>query len=135
MAVAGSVFLQCRLDKRFILDIVFIEGLILETVIGVYDWERNVRQKLSFDIEMGFDISDAALCDNLEDTLNYAEVADDLQAMARDHDFQLLEAFVGKVIDTVSEKYQLPWIKITVRKLGAVANAASVGLVVERGSR
>jgi dihydroneopterin aldolase len=116
-------------------DIVFIEDLVVETVIGVYDWERNVRQKLSFDIEMGFDISDAILSDNLKDTLNYAEVAESVRALADSHDFQLLESFTGVLIESLQKKYALSWIKIKVRKLGAVANAASVGLIVERGSR
>ncbi len=117
------------------MDTVFIEGLTVETVIGVYDWERNVRQTLSVDLEMGFDVANAMVSDNLNDTLNYAEVANDIQQLAGNHQCLLLEAFVGILLDQLILKYHLPWVRIKVRKLGAVANAASVGLVVERGSR
>lgn len=118
-----------------VISTVFIEGLKVETVIGVYEWEKSILQTLVLDIEMAFDFSKAITSDKLEHTLNYAAVADYCQDFAKIHRFELIEAFSGNLAQELRDKFSLPWIKMIVRKPTAVANSLAVGLTLEFGER
>jgi len=121
------------------MDIVFIHDLQIETVIGIYDWERKIRQTISLDIEMATDISKAAKSDDksddIEDTLSYKTVAKRLIEFVQQSEFELVEALAEKICSIVMDEFAVPWVKLTLHKPGAVRGSKSVGVIIERGSR
>lgn len=117
------------------MDIVFIEQLTVMTFIGVYDWEQSRRQKLVFDIEMGWDNGPAAQSDNVDDCLSYADVSEAVLSFVSNHRFALVERVAGEVADLLERQFNLPWLRIKVSKPGAVPQAKSVGVIIERGNR
>ncbi|AWH88311.1 bifunctional dihydroneopterin aldolase/7,8-dihydroneopterin epimerase [Limnobaculum parvum] len=117
------------------MDIVFIEQLSVITTIGVYDWEQTIRQKLIFDIEMGWDNRKAASSDNVCDCLSYADVSEAVIGKVENERFALVERVAEEVADLLMQRFSIPWIRIKVSKPGAVAAAKQVGVIIERGSR
>jgi len=117
------------------MDIVFINDLRIETIIGIYDWERKVRQTISLDLEMGADIRTAAGTDAIDDTLNYKAVAKRLIAFVGDSEYQLVETLAEKIAAIVLDEFDVPWVRLTVHKPGAVRGSRDVGVIIERGSR
>jgi dihydroneopterin aldolase len=117
------------------MDIVFINDLRIETIIGIYDWERKVKQTISLDLEMGTDIRKSAATDAIEDTLNYKAVAKRLIAFVEDSEYLLVETLAEKIADIVLSEFTVPWLKLTVHKPGAVRGSRDVGVIIERGSR
>jgi 7,8-dihydroneopterin aldolase/epimerase/oxygenase len=116
-------------------DIVYIRGLKIDTVIGVYDWERDIRQTLVLDLEMASDTRRGAATDAIEDALDYAAISDAITALVAGSDFQLLESVAEAVSSLVMEQFAVPWLRLRVGKPGAVAAADDVGVVIERGER
>ncbi len=117
------------------MDIVFIHDLQIETVIGIYDWERKIRQIISLDIEMATDISKAAKSDDIDDALSYKTVAKRLIDFVEQSEFELVEALAEKICAIILEEFQVPWVKLTLHKPGAVRGSKSVGVIIERGNR
>lgn len=117
------------------MDRVLIEGLSVETVIGVYDWERSIRQRLVLDLEMASDIRLAAAGDDLDKTLNYAAISTRIGEFAEASNFGLVETFAERLAALLREEFAIPWLRMTLRKPGAVANATAVGVCIERGQR
>ncbi len=117
------------------MDIVFIHALQIETVIGIYDWERKIRQKISLDIEMATDIAKAAKSDNIDDALSYKTVAKRLIDFVEESEFELVEALAEKICSIIMEEFAVPWVKLTLHKPGAVRGSKSVGVIIERGQR
>ncbi len=116
-------------------DIVFINDLRIETIIGIYDWERKVKQTISLDLEMGTDISKSAETDAIEDTLNYKAVAKRLIAFVGESEYQLVETLAERITDIVLTEFRVPWVRLTVHKPGAVRGSRDVGVIIERGKR
>lgn len=117
------------------MDIVFIKDLRIETIIGIYDWERRVKQTISLDLEMAADIRAAAATDSIEDTLNYKAVAKRLIAFVGESQYQLVETLAEKIADIVLTEFGVAWLKLTVHKPGAVRGSRDVGVIIERGNR
>ncbi|HEV2212597.1 MAG TPA: dihydroneopterin aldolase [Gammaproteobacteria bacterium] len=117
------------------MDIVFIRELKVDTVVGIYDWERRIRQSVVLDIEMGSEIARAAKTDHIEDALDYKAVAKRVAGYVRESEFQLVETMAEKVAELVMQEFKVPWIKITLNKPGAVSGSRSVGVTIERGKR
>ena len=117
------------------MDIVFIHDLKIETVIGIYDWERKIRQTISLDLEMGTDIAMAAKSDNIDDTLSYKTVAKRLIDFVEQSEFELVEALAEEICAIVRTEFDVPWVKLTLHKPGAVRGSNSVGVIIERGER
>jgi dihydroneopterin aldolase len=117
------------------MDTVFINDLRIETIIGIYDWERKVQQTISLDLEMGTDIRKSAETDAIEDTLNYKAVAKRLIAFVGDSEYQLVETLAEKIAEIVLSEFDVPWLKLTVHKPGAVRGSRDVGVIIERGNR
>ena len=117
------------------MDIVFIHDLQVETVIGIYDWERKIRQTISLDIEMATDISKAAKSDDIEDTLSYKTVAKRLIEFIEQSEFELVETLAEKICRIVLDEFSVPWVKLTLHKPGAVSGSRSVGVMIERGNK
>lgn len=117
------------------MDIVFINDLRIETIIGIYAWERKVKQTVSLDLEMGADIGRAAGSDAIEDTLDYKAVAKRLIAFVEASEYQLVETLAEKCAAIVLSEFDVPWLKLTLRKPGAVRGSRDVGVIIERGGR
>jgi dihydroneopterin aldolase len=117
------------------MDIVFISDLRIDTLIGIYGWERRIRQTISLDLEMGADIRKAAATDAIEDTLNYKAVAKRLIDFVGNSEYQLVETLAEEIAAIVLHEFAVPWLKLTVHKPGAVRGSRDVGVVIERGSR
>lgn len=117
------------------MDIVFIRDLRIDTVIGIYDWERRIKQTLRLDLEMGTDIRKAGETDAIEDTLDYKAVAKRVIAFVEQSEFQLVEAMAERIAGLLMEEFGIPWLRLTLGKPGAVRGAKEVGVVIERGRR
>ncbi len=117
------------------MDIVFIRELRANTVIGVYDREREVRQTVVLDLEMASDNRLAAASDDLGDTLDYAAVSARLLAFIENSEFQLLETMAEQAAAIVLDEFEVPWLRLRLRKPGAVAQARDVGILIERGQQ
>lgn len=116
-------------------DIVFIEGLEVDTVIGAYDWERDIRQCLSLDLRFAWDNRAPAAQDDLDKALDYAQVSQRIQAFAGASRFQLVETFAERLAATLMDDYGITWLWLKVTKPGAVPAARGVGVEIERGCR
>ncbi|NRN28008.1 bifunctional dihydroneopterin aldolase/7,8-dihydroneopterin epimerase [Photorhabdus heterorhabditis subsp. aluminescens] len=114
------------------MDIVFIEELVVITTIGVYDWEQTVEQKLVFDIEMGWDNKRASSSDNVEHCLDYAKVSEAVINHVENQNFALVERVAEEVAELLLNRFNSPWIRVKVSKPGAVAQARQVGVIIER---
>ena len=114
------------------MDKVFIEALEIETVIGIYDWERKVRQPLLFDVEMGFDNRVPAGSDAIADTLNYKSVSKRLIAFVSESSFQLVETLAERCAALILDEFGVSHVRIKLSKPGAVRGARAVGVIVER---
>jgi dihydroneopterin aldolase len=117
------------------MDIVFLRDLRIDAVIGIYDWERRVRQTLVFDLEMGADVARAAASDRIEDTLNYKAVAKRLMEFVGSSEFELVETLAEQCARIIREEFGVPWLRLTLNKKGAVRGATDVGVIIERGTR
>lgn len=117
------------------MDIVYIRDLRIDTVIGVFDWERNIKQTLSFDIEMATDIRQAAATDDLQYTINYKAVSDRVIEFVEGFNPQLIETLAEAIAQLIMKEFNVPWLKLQVSKAGAVRAARDVGLVIERGKK
>ena len=117
------------------MDIVFIRELRADTVIGVYDWERNVRQSVVLDLEMAADNRRAAASDQIEDALDYAAISARVLSFVEGSEFQLIETMAEQVAAIVIREFGVPWLRLRLAKPGAVASARDVGVVIERGER
>jgi len=114
-------------------DKVFIQGLSIQTTIGFFEWEKQIKQTLVFDIEMAWDIKPAAANDELAKTLDYADVSVEIDKFANANPVDLIETLAERLANHLMARYQIPWLKLTVGKPGAVHNAQTVGVVIERG--
>ncbi len=117
------------------MDIIFIRELRIETTIGVHPWERQIRQTLLADVELGTDIRPAAATDCLDDTLNYQAVAQRISAFAAASDVQLVETLGEQIAELLRQEFAVSWLRLTLRKPGALRDAREVGIIIERGSR
>ncbi|MGO1298136.1 MAG: dihydroneopterin aldolase [Vibrio sp.] len=115
------------------MDKVFIDQLEVIATIGVYDWEQQIKQKLTLDIDMAHDNRPAGLSDNVADALDYATVSQAILQHVEDGAFLLVERVAEEVADLVMSRFNVPWIRVKVSKPKAVAQARSVGVVIERG--
>jgi len=117
------------------MDTIFLHELEIETIIGIYDWERTTPQTVSIDLEMAWDTARAAESDDIADTLDYKVVAKRLIAVVGESRFQLVEALAERVAEIVLGEYSVPWVRVTLHKPGAVRGSRDVGVVIERGAR
>ena len=115
------------------MDIVYIRDLQVDTIIGIYDWERDVRQTISLDLDMAADISKAAQSDNIDDALNYKAVAKRLISFIEGSNCLLVERLAEEVAQIVIAEFNVPWVRLRLSKPGALRGSRDVGLILERG--
>ena len=117
------------------MDIIFLHELKVDAVIGIWDWERKIRQTVVIDLEMATDIRKAAATDSVDDTLNYKLVAKRVQQFVSDSEFQLVETLAEEIATIVIDEFGVPWVRVRVNKPGAIRGAKDVGVLIERGER
>ena len=115
-------------------DRVFVEDLRIETVIGIFDWEREIRQVVSLDLEMAFDIRQAAASDAIGDALDYKAVSKRMIQFVESSEFQLVETLAERCAEVVLREFPVRWLRLKLSKPGAVRGSSAVGVVIERGA-
>jgi 7,8-dihydroneopterin aldolase/epimerase/oxygenase len=119
--------------KEFFMDIVYIRDLRIDTIIGIYDWERQVKQTVSLDVEMATDIRQAAATDDIQFALNYKAVSKRLITYVENRNALLVETLAEEIAHMILKEFNVPWLRLRVSKPGAVRGARDVGLIIERG--
>ena len=117
------------------MDIIYLNDLRIDTVIGIYEWERRTKQTVIFDIEMAADIRQAAQSDNIDDTLSYKTVAKRLISYVSAAEFELIETLAEKVAEILLDEFKVPWCRLRLNKRGAVRGVRDVGIIIERGEK
>jgi dihydroneopterin aldolase len=114
------------------MDIIFLNGLTTECIIGIWDWERRVKQKVVIDLEMAADVRKAARSDAIEDTLDYKKVSKRLLQFVGDSDYQLVETLTERIAQIVVSEFDVPWVRVRLNKQGAIRGSRDVGILIER---
>lgn len=114
------------------MDKIVVKQLKLETIIGLFPWERVVRQRVLVDLELEVDVVKAALTDDLDFVVNYAEVCERVTLLAHEGQFKLLETFVERIAEMILRDFDVSWIKVSVHKTDVMPQVASVGVQIER---
>lgn len=117
------------------MDIIYLHGVKVECVIGVWEWERRIKQAVTIDLDMAADIRRSAQTDALEDTLNYKAVAKRLIQFVGDSQFQLVETLAEKIAEILRTEFSISWCRVRISKGGAIRGARDVGVIIERGQR
>jgi len=115
------------------MDIIFLRELKIETLIGVYEWEKRVPQTLQFDLEIALPSSRACQTDDIDDALNYADIVRHIQDVLSSRHFNLLEALAEHIAQILLNDFGAPWVKISVAKLNAIRGSKMVGISIARG--
>ena len=114
------------------MDKVFIEALVIECVIGIYDWERKIRQPVVLDVEMAFDNRVPAATDDIKDTLDYKAVSKRLIQFVSESEFGLVETLAERCAEIVLREFGVEYVRLKVAKPGAVRGSKAVGVIIER---
>ena len=113
-------------------DIIYIKDLRVQTIIGIFGWEREVRQEVSIDLEMVFDCKRAAKKDTIEDTIDYKKITKGIIKFVEESEFQLQETLAESIAELVKNKYKVNSLKLRVSKPGALRHAEDVGVIIHR---
>jgi dihydroneopterin aldolase len=116
------------------MDTIFISELRVETLVGIYEWERKVPQKIQLDLEIGLPARKSKNA-QLGDTIDYAAVVSRIESMLAEKHFDLLENLAEQIAGLVAREFKSPWVKVSVAKLAALKNVKRLGVTIERGSR
>jgi dihydroneopterin aldolase len=114
------------------MDKIFLRDLEIEAVIGIWEWERRIKQKVSIDLEMAADARAASSADQIEDTLNYRDVAKRLIQFVGGTQFELVESLAEEVARVIVKEFNVPWTRVSVAKPGAIEGSRTVGVTIER---
>jgi dihydroneopterin aldolase len=117
------------------MDIVYIRGLQVDTIIGIYDFERAHRQILVLDLELGTDVRPAAAVDDITLTLNYKAITETVEDFVKRSEFALVETLAQRCAEMLMTDFAVPWLRLSLSKPGAMRQAKDVGIVIERGQR
>jgi dihydroneopterin aldolase len=115
------------------MDIIFLRGLEIETTIGIYEWERKIKQTVILDLEMAADIRQAASTDDIQYTVDYKAVAKRLIEFVEKSEFYLVETLAERIAQLLLREFSLPWVRVSLNKKGAIRGASDVGVIIERG--
>ncbi|REH40346.1 dihydroneopterin aldolase [Paraperlucidibaca baekdonensis] len=117
------------------MDIVYIRDFKIDTVIGMFQWERRIQQTLVLDVEMAWDIRPAAASDAIDDALDYRAVSERLKAHVSSAHYQLVETLAESIWQILREEFSVSWCRLRVSKPGAVRGSRDVGVLIERGEK
>ena len=114
------------------MDKIFLSALTVECIVGIWDWERKVKQRVVIDLEIAADIRKAAASDRIEDTIDYKKVAKRLLAFVGESQFHLVETLAERIAQVVVVEFGVAWVKVRLNKQGAIRGARDVGIEIER---
>lgn len=114
---------------------VFLRDLRVETIIGVFDWERATRRVVSIDVEMAADVARAAASDSIDDALDYGRVSERLVEFVGASSFRLIESLAEEIARILRDEFGVAWVRVTVAKPGAIRGTGAAGVTIERGRR
>lgn len=114
------------------MDIVYIRDLRVDALIGIYEWERSIKQQIRIDLEMGWDNKMPAASDDIVDTLNYKEAAQRIKKIVAETEYQLVETLAEHIAEMLMKDMHIPWVKLTLGKPYAVKDSSEVGVCIER---
>lgn len=114
------------------MDKIFLSSLSVECIVGIWEWERRVKQTVIIDIEMAADIRKAAASDRIEDTIDYKKVAKALLAFVGESQFHLVETLTERIAELIVTGFGVSWVKVRLNKQGAIRGARDVGIQIER---
>ena len=117
------------------MDKIFLNELKVDTIVGIMEWERRVRQAVVIDLEMSADIATAAATDDVANTLNYKMVAKRVQDFVAESSFQLVETLAERIAAIIRDEFDVAWVRVRVNKPGAIRGSKDVGVIIERGER
>lgn len=117
------------------MDTIFLRDLEIDATIGIFDWEKCIKQKVRIDLEMASDISKAAATDSIDDTLDYKAISKRVVQFVEESRYELIETLIEKVAEILLKEFNIPWVRVTVSKPGAVRGSRDVGITIERGNR
>jgi dihydroneopterin aldolase len=117
------------------MDIIFLRGLHIETIVGIFDWERVNRRIVVLDLEMATDNRKAAASDAIGDALDYSAVSQRIVSFVEQSNFFLVETLAERICEIIRTEFNVPWVKLTLNKKGAIQNASDVGIIIERGDK
>jgi len=123
---------ECPIKTGKTVDIVYLKELEVETVIGIFDWERKIKQIVSLDLEMQSDVAAAAATDHIDQALDYKKIAKRLISFIEASEFQLIETMAEQIAEIVLTEFNVPWLKLRLSKPGAVRGSKDVGVIIER---
>jgi dihydroneopterin aldolase len=113
-------------------DTIFLHDLRIKTIVGIWEWERKLRQTVSIDLEMGADIRKAASSDRIEDTLDYKQIAKRIQQFVEESSYRLVETLAENIAGIILSEFDVPWIVVRVNKPGAIRGSRDVGVIIRR---
>jgi dihydroneopterin aldolase len=114
------------------MDKIFLSALSIECIVGIWEWERRVKQTVIIDLEMAADIRRAATSDAIEDTIDYKKVSKRVQTFVGESQFQLVETLTERIAQTIISEFGVTWVKVRLNKQGAIRGARDVGIEIER---
>ncbi len=117
------------------MDIVYVRGLEVKTVIGVYEWEREIKQPVCIDLDMACDFGKAAATDEHLYVLDYKIVCVRVTKFIEQSNLQLLEAMAEAIATLIRSEFHVTWVRVRVGKPAAITGAKEVGVLIERGTR
>jgi dihydroneopterin aldolase len=117
------------------MDIIFISELKIETLIGIYEWEKRVPQTIQLDLEVGLRGEHAAKSGKIGDTIDYSKVVGRIEQLFKEQHFLLLEKAGEAIADTIMREFKTPWVKVGIAKLAPLKSVKKLGVVIERGIR
>jgi dihydroneopterin aldolase len=114
------------------MDSIFITDLRADAIIGIYERERNTKQTISIDLELGADIAKASIRDSIDDTLDYKALSKRVEAYISNSEFQLVETLAERIAQLILDEFDVPWLELTLHKVGALSNSGDVGVRIKR---
>ena len=117
------------------MDTIFLRDLEINATIGIFEWEKRIKQKVRIDLEMATDIAKAAATDSIDDTLDYKAISKRIIQFVEDSSYELIETLIEKISEIILNEFNVPWVRVTLSKPGAVRGSRDVGIVIERGQR
>ena len=117
------------------MDTIFLRDLEINATIGIFEWEKRIKQKVRIDLEMAADIAKAAASDSIKDTLDYKAISKRIIQFVEDSSYELIETLIEKIAEILLKEFNIPWVRVTLSKPGAVRGSKDVGIVIERGTR
>lgn len=116
------------------MDKIFLTALTTECIVGIWDWERKIKQPVVIDLEMAVDVRKGAATDRIEDTLDYKKVSKRVLQFVQASEFQLIETLTEKIAELIVREFAVPWVKVRLNKQGAIRGSRDVGILIERRS-